>query len=157
MLLELYPRVHDRYTSLPIIGPTLDGYGTWLLKQGTRPTARASTSARRLDSRASYSDAACGRLTASRGLGCGPVRQRIRKPIPISRRWCVNWTGISRPSCRCIRHQPLTRIEQRDGLHDLSGAGPWIRAFDLHVPSPDGDGISDASRLREDPDAARGR
>ncbi len=34
MLLELYPRVHRRYTSLPIIGPTLDGYGAWLLKQG---------------------------------------------------------------------------------------------------------------------------
>jgi site-specific recombinase XerD len=34
MLRELYPRVHRRYTSLPIIGPTLDGYGTWLLKQG---------------------------------------------------------------------------------------------------------------------------
>jgi site-specific recombinase XerD len=34
MLLELYPRVHRRYTSLPIIGSTLDGYGTWLLKQG---------------------------------------------------------------------------------------------------------------------------
>lgn len=34
MLLYLYPRVHRRYTSLPIIGPTLDGYGTWLLKQG---------------------------------------------------------------------------------------------------------------------------
>jgi len=34
MLLELYPRVHRRYTSLPILGPTLDGYGTWLLKQG---------------------------------------------------------------------------------------------------------------------------
>lgn len=34
MLLELYPRVHRRYTSLPLLGPTLDGYGTWLLKQG---------------------------------------------------------------------------------------------------------------------------
>ena len=34
MLLELYPRVHRRYASLPILGPTLDGYGTWLLKQG---------------------------------------------------------------------------------------------------------------------------
>ena len=34
MLLELYPRVHRRYTSLPIIGPTLDGYGSWLLRQG---------------------------------------------------------------------------------------------------------------------------
>ena len=34
MLLELYPRMHGRYTSLPIIGSTLDGYGAWLLKQG---------------------------------------------------------------------------------------------------------------------------
>jgi len=34
MLLDLYPKVHRRYTSLPIIGPTLDGYGTWLLQQG---------------------------------------------------------------------------------------------------------------------------
>lgn len=34
MLLELYPRVHRRYTSVPIIGPALDGYGTWHLKQG---------------------------------------------------------------------------------------------------------------------------
>ena len=25
MLLELYPTVHRRYASLPIIGPTLDG------------------------------------------------------------------------------------------------------------------------------------
>jgi integrase/recombinase XerD len=34
MLLDLYPRVHRRYTSLPVIGPTLDSYGTWLLKLG---------------------------------------------------------------------------------------------------------------------------
>ncbi len=34
MLLDLYPKFHRRYTSLPIIGPTLDDYGTWLLKQG---------------------------------------------------------------------------------------------------------------------------
>jgi site-specific recombinase XerD len=34
MLLDLYPRVHRRYTSLPVIGRTLDSYGTWLLKLG---------------------------------------------------------------------------------------------------------------------------
>jgi integrase len=33
MLLKLYPKVHRRYTSLPILGPLLDGFGTWLLKQ----------------------------------------------------------------------------------------------------------------------------
>ena len=34
MLVELFPRVHRRYTSLAIIGPVLDGYGRWLLRQG---------------------------------------------------------------------------------------------------------------------------
>ena len=34
MLVDLYPKVHRRYSSLAIIGPILDGYGTWLLKQG---------------------------------------------------------------------------------------------------------------------------
>ena len=34
MLVELYPRVHGRYTSLAVLGPILDGYGAWLLKQG---------------------------------------------------------------------------------------------------------------------------
>jgi integrase/recombinase XerD len=34
MLRELFPKVHRRYASLPIIGPVLDGYGAWLLKQG---------------------------------------------------------------------------------------------------------------------------
>ena len=34
MLVELFPRVHRRYTSLAIVGPVLDGYGRWLLKQG---------------------------------------------------------------------------------------------------------------------------
>jgi hypothetical protein len=32
MLLKLYPKVHRRYTALPILGPILDGFGTWLLK-----------------------------------------------------------------------------------------------------------------------------
>jgi hypothetical protein len=34
MLHQLYPRVHRRYTSLPVLGPILDGFGTWLLNQG---------------------------------------------------------------------------------------------------------------------------
>jgi hypothetical protein len=34
MLLKLYPRVHRRYTSLPVLGPILEGFGTWLLNQG---------------------------------------------------------------------------------------------------------------------------
>lgn len=34
MLLELYPRRHRRYAAMPILGPSLDGFGAWLLKQG---------------------------------------------------------------------------------------------------------------------------
>jgi hypothetical protein len=34
MLLKLYPKVDRRYTSLPVLGPTLNGFGTWLLKRG---------------------------------------------------------------------------------------------------------------------------
>ena len=33
MRVDLYFSVHRRYTSLAIIGPILDGYGMWLLKQ----------------------------------------------------------------------------------------------------------------------------
>ena len=50
MLLDLYPKLHRRYTSLPIIGPILDGYGTWLLKLGysTEHVCKHFRAARRL-------------------------------------------------------------------------------------------------------------
>jgi hypothetical protein len=44
MLLKLYPKVHRRYTSLPILGPILDGFGTWLLKQVYLPKTRSTAS-----------------------------------------------------------------------------------------------------------------
>jgi hypothetical protein len=34
MLIKLYPRVHGRFTLLPVLGPILDGFGRWLLNQG---------------------------------------------------------------------------------------------------------------------------
>ena len=34
MLRELYPKVHRRYSSLPVVGAILDGYGAWLVKRG---------------------------------------------------------------------------------------------------------------------------
>jgi integrase/recombinase XerD len=34
MLLQLYPRVHRRYSSLPVFGPIVEDFGAWLLKQG---------------------------------------------------------------------------------------------------------------------------
>ena len=34
MLEELFPRVHDKYRSLPILGSTLDAFATWLVRGG---------------------------------------------------------------------------------------------------------------------------
>jgi hypothetical protein len=34
MLLQLYPRDHRRYLSLPVFGPIVENFGTWLLDQG---------------------------------------------------------------------------------------------------------------------------
>jgi len=51
MLIDLYPRVHRRYSSLPVLGTTLEGYGEWLFEQGY-PRHRVRQhfrSARRLD------------------------------------------------------------------------------------------------------------
>lgn len=76
MLLELYPRVHRRYTSLPIIGPTLDGYGTWLLQQGysadrAREYFRAAPRlARQLQQRGVRTLAG---ITRARLQGCAPA------------------------------------------------------------------------------------
>lgn len=67
MLLDLYPKVHGRYTSLPIIGPTLDGYGTWLLKQG-------------------YStDRVCDHLRAARRLACRLKQRHMRNLTELTR------------------------------------------------------------------------
>jgi hypothetical protein len=34
MLPKFYPKVHRRYALLPVVVPILEGFGTWLLKQG---------------------------------------------------------------------------------------------------------------------------
>ena len=34
MLSEIYPRDHARFTSLPLLGPHLEGFVSWLLSHG---------------------------------------------------------------------------------------------------------------------------
>lgn len=36
MLTELFRQVHSRYSSLPVLGPILDGFAEWLFQQGYR-------------------------------------------------------------------------------------------------------------------------
>jgi hypothetical protein len=78
MLLMLYPRVHRRYTSLPILGPILDGFGTWLLQRGyaTDCVREHFCAARRLtrilEQRRIHSLA---RLTRARLRACAPANR----------------------------------------------------------------------------------
>ena len=90
MLLELYPRVHRRYTSVPIIGPALDGYGTWLLKQGystdrAREYFRAAPRlARQLQRRGVRS---LSGLTRARLLACAPTDSQAVEYCPGTMQW----------------------------------------------------------------------
>jgi len=40
MLQELYPNAYSRYPALPLLGPVLDDFDSWLLAQGYRWNTR---------------------------------------------------------------------------------------------------------------------
>ena len=113
MLVELFPRVHRRYTSLAIIGPVLDGYGAWLLEYGysaerAREHFRAAPRlVRRLQQRG---------LRALTGL----TRARLRACAPADSRKDPNLAVLVRQMERYCESElalyptpALTRIEQR--------------------------------------------
>ncbi|MGH9160594.1 MAG: hypothetical protein ACRD2X_11515, partial [Vicinamibacteraceae bacterium] len=113
MLLELYPRVHRRYTSLPIIGPTLDGYGTWLLRQGysTDRAREHFRAARRLV-----------RQLQEHGVRTLPgiTRTRLQRCAPADSQEDPDLAALVRQFDRYARTElslysspALTRIEQR--------------------------------------------
>lgn len=113
MLLNLYPRVHRRYTLLPVLGPILEGFGTWLLNQGysTDCVREHFCAMRRL-----------ARLLRQRGIGCvtelsqaklqacAPVRRlddhRLAASVRLLERYFESETSM-RPA------QPLNRTQQR--------------------------------------------
>jgi integrase/recombinase XerD len=113
MLLKLYPKVHRRYTSLPILGPILDGFGTWLLKQGYATdcvrehfcTARRLT--RILEQRGIHS---LTKLTRARLRACAPANRlddhRLTATVHLLERYFVSETLLFPP-------RPRTRIEDR--------------------------------------------
>ena len=113
MLLDLYPRVHRRYMSLPILGPILDGYGTWLLKQGystdrAREHFRAARRlARGLRQRGvrTLTD-----LTRTRLWACAPANSQDDPDLAVLVRQLARY-GESELSL--FPAPTLTRIEQR--------------------------------------------
>jgi integrase/recombinase XerD len=77
MLLKLYPKVHRRYTSLPVLGSLLDGYATWLIKHGyaTDCVREHLKTARRLDRALQRRGVRCLRdLTRGKLRACAPAR-----------------------------------------------------------------------------------
>jgi hypothetical protein len=100
MLLKLYPKVHRRYTSLPILGPILDAFGTWLLKQDYATdcvrehfcTARRLT--RTLEEQGIHNLA---RLTRARLRACAPANRlddrRLYATVRLLERYAVRFVA----------------------------------------------------------------
>ena len=113
MVLELYPRVHRRYTSLAILGPVLDGYGTWLLEQGysTERVREHFCAARRLVHRLQQRGVeALPSLTRARLRACAPADSQEDPNLAVLvrqlERYCESELAL-------YPAPALTRIEQR--------------------------------------------
>ena len=113
MLLKLYPKVHRRYTSLPILGPILDGFGTWLLKRGyaTDCVREHFCAARRLTRILEKRDIrSLARLTRARLRACAPANRlddrRLTATVHLLERYFESETSLYPP-------RPRTRIEDR--------------------------------------------
>jgi hypothetical protein len=113
MLLELFPRTHGRYSSLPVIGPVLEGYGRWLMKQGYSTdrlhehVKAAPRLARQLQRRhvRRLSD-----LTQARLRACQPSRAAVDPDLMVLVRQLDRYfeTAVS-----LYPPAPLTSVEER--------------------------------------------
>jgi site-specific recombinase XerD len=146
MLLKLYPKVHRRYTSLPIFGPILDQFGTWLLKQGYATdcvrehfcTTRRLT--RMLQQRGIRSLA---KLTRARLRACAPANRlddhRLTATVHLLERYLECETSLF-PRRRPTRIEDQVAsftiyLEQVRGLSSSSIAGhcATVTAFLAHI------------------------
>ena len=113
MLVDLYPKVHRRYSSLAIIGPILDGYGTWLLKQGystERACAHFRAAPRLVRGLQQRGVQALTSLTRARLRACAPADSQEDPDLAVlvrqMARYCESVLSLYPPPA-------LTRIEQR--------------------------------------------
>ena len=104
MLVDLYPRVQRRYTSLAIIGPILDGYGTVALEAGllnrTHPRAFPAGAAPHPRSTATRR---AGPDEPDAGEIVGLCSHRFAGGSQFDGPGAAVWRGIASPSWRCIR------------------------------------------------------
>ncbi len=134
MLLDLYPRVHRRFTSLPILGPILDGYAVWLHTQGysTDRVRQHCRTARRLTG-----------VFQQRGIRSlqAVTRARLRACAPAHSQDDPDLAAVVRMFERYVKAETswfpprsLSRIEQRVAayttyLGDVRGFAPSTIAF----------------------------
>ena len=146
----------SRRPARAILGPVLDGYGTWLLEQGysTERVREHFCAARRLVHRLqqrgveALTSLTRARLRAlcSRGFAGGP--QSCGSGAAAGAVLRVRAGAVS--GARVDPHRAAS-----GRLHDLPAAGPRVRARDRGAPRPHGERVSGPHRLRDPPDADR--
>ncbi len=96
MLTELFPQVHSRYSSLPVLGPILDGFAEWLFQQRYRRALvrRHLRAARHVDAALPNNVVAC-RPARSHARLCLPACRSMRRTIRTSRLRCASWSATS--------------------------------------------------------------
>jgi site-specific recombinase XerD len=122
MLVELFPRVHQRYTSLPVLGPTMEGFAGFLLRRGypIGPIRRHLRTAREVDARLRRCRTrSLAEVTRARLRACGPPPGRSQDDEHVA-----------------------STIRLLEEYLDASGLFP----VDLPVPSPTATKLSDYSQ-----------
>jgi len=87
MLAELFPRVHQRYSSLPVLGPTMEGFASFLVGRGypVGPVRRHLRTAREVDARLQRRGCrAVAGITRAALRACGPPIGRSQEDALIA-------------------------------------------------------------------------
>jgi site-specific recombinase XerD len=129
MLEELFPKVHDRYRSLPILGPTLGEFAGWLTERGYRVerTRQHLRTARQIDRELwKRGFRALSEVTQDALRACAPPPRRSKdNPYLASTARCLE-RFLEERTILVVPVQPPTRTEQllgeyRSSLEDVRG------------------------------------
>ncbi len=104
MLLQLYPRVHRRYSSLPVFGPIVENFGTWLLNQGySTDCIREHFCCMRRIARLLHKRGvgSVAELTRAKLQACAPAQ---RLTTGGSQHQCGCWNATSHRKAQCLAH-----------------------------------------------------
>jgi integrase/recombinase XerD len=129
MLLQLYPKVHRRYSSLPVLGPIVEKFGAWLLKQGySTDCVREHFCCMRRIARVLHKRGigSMAELTRAKLRACAPAQRlddrRLAASVRLLERYFASETSL-------FAAQLLSRIGQRVGeyatyLDEVRGLAP---------------------------------